>query len=249
MLRDELEIALGETGKFKIVTRDRLADLQMEGKFQGKGVLEPGTGVEKVSIEGVKGIVRGRFYATGDEVTVFVELSVDRELYFEAFAPLLLKCLRSVTGSSGETFRLRNPQRREFYKGHPGGASEYFGQDVPFGVSFYQFPDEVLGPDKRIVYDKTMFVVEKATKNLDFLEGTMFRKGKYQAILLTNSQNPWSVCVEFLDGDGNLLAKGVTPIRDPFSLRTYAGYELPKGALCQVGPFLYTEAYGYDVIG
>jgi len=75
MLRDELEIALGETGKFKVVTRDRLADLQMEGKFQGKGVLEPGTGVKKVSIEGVKGIVRGRFYATGDEVTVFAELA------------------------------------------------------------------------------------------------------------------------------------------------------------------------------
>jgi hypothetical protein len=75
MLRDELEIALGETGKFKVVTRDRLADLQMEGKFQGKGVLEPGTGVEKVSIEGVKGIVRGRFYYTGDEVTVFAELA------------------------------------------------------------------------------------------------------------------------------------------------------------------------------
>jgi hypothetical protein len=75
MLRDELEIALGETGKFKVVTRDRLADLQMEGKFQGKGVLEPGTGVEKVSIEGVKGIVRGRFYATGDGVTVFAELA------------------------------------------------------------------------------------------------------------------------------------------------------------------------------
>jgi len=75
MLRDELEIALGNTGKFKVVTRDRLADLQMEGKFQGKGILEPGTGVEKVSIEGVKGIIRGRFYATGDEVTIYAELA------------------------------------------------------------------------------------------------------------------------------------------------------------------------------
>jgi hypothetical protein len=75
MLRDELEIALGETGKFKVVTRDRLADLQMEGKFQGKGILEPGTGVEKVTIEGVKGIIRRRFYATGDQVTVYAELA------------------------------------------------------------------------------------------------------------------------------------------------------------------------------
>ena len=75
LLRDELEIALGKTGKFKVVTRDRLADLQMEGKFQGKEILEPGTGVEKVSIEGVKGIIRGRFYATGDEVTIYAELA------------------------------------------------------------------------------------------------------------------------------------------------------------------------------
>jgi hypothetical protein len=75
LLRDELEIALGQTGKFKVVTRDRLADLQMEGKFQGKEILEPGTGVEKVTIEGVKGIIRGRFYASGDEVTVYAELA------------------------------------------------------------------------------------------------------------------------------------------------------------------------------
>ena len=75
LLRDELEIALGETGKFKIVTRDRLADLQLEGKFQGKQILEPGTGVEKVTIEGVKGIVRGRFYNSGNDITVYAELA------------------------------------------------------------------------------------------------------------------------------------------------------------------------------
>lgn len=75
MLRDELEIALGESGKFKVVTRDRLADLQMEGKFQGKEILEPGTGVEKVTIEGVKGIIRGRFYPSEDEVTIVAELA------------------------------------------------------------------------------------------------------------------------------------------------------------------------------
>jgi hypothetical protein len=75
LLREELEMALDETGKFNVVTRDRLADLQMEGKFQGKGILEPGTGVEKVTIEGVKGIVRGRFYSSDDEVTIFAELA------------------------------------------------------------------------------------------------------------------------------------------------------------------------------
>lgn len=75
LLRDEMELALGDTGKFKVVTRDRLADLQIEGKFQGKSILEPGTGVDKVSIKGVKGIVRGRFYVAGEKVTVFAELA------------------------------------------------------------------------------------------------------------------------------------------------------------------------------
>jgi hypothetical protein len=75
LLRDELEIALGKTGKFNVITRDRLADLQREGKFQGKGVLEPDSGVEKVSIEGVKGIVRGRFYAQGDKIQIYAELA------------------------------------------------------------------------------------------------------------------------------------------------------------------------------
>ena len=75
LLRDELEIALANTGKFHVITRDRLADLQMEGKFQGKAVLEPNTGVDRVSIEGVKGIVRGRFYAEGDQITIYAELA------------------------------------------------------------------------------------------------------------------------------------------------------------------------------
>lgn len=74
MLRDELEADLAATGRCKVVTRDRLADLQTEGKFQGKAILEPGTGVQKVSVEGIKGIVRGRFYAGPEAVTVFAEL-------------------------------------------------------------------------------------------------------------------------------------------------------------------------------
>lgn len=74
MLRDELEVSLNRMGRFKVVTRDRLADLQNEGKFQSRDLLEPGTGVEKVSVEGIEGIVRGRFYVSASGVTVFTEL-------------------------------------------------------------------------------------------------------------------------------------------------------------------------------
>ncbi len=74
MLRDELEVSLNRPGRFKVVTRDRLADLQNEGKFQSRDLLEPGTGVEKVSVEGIEGIIRGRFYVSASGVTVFTEL-------------------------------------------------------------------------------------------------------------------------------------------------------------------------------
>jgi hypothetical protein len=74
LLRDELEVALNKTAGFKVVTRDRIADLQNEGKFQMRDLLEPGTAVEKVSVKGIQAIVRGRFYASAAGVSVFTEL-------------------------------------------------------------------------------------------------------------------------------------------------------------------------------
>jgi hypothetical protein len=73
LLRDELEFALGKTDKFNVVLHGRLADLQRDGKFHGKGILEPGSNIEGVSIEGIDGIVRGRFYANENNVTIFAE--------------------------------------------------------------------------------------------------------------------------------------------------------------------------------
>lgn len=75
MLREELERALAQTGKFKVITRDRLADLQKEGKFQAASILEPGAAAPAVKIEGVKGMVRGRFYYKDPEVTIYAELA------------------------------------------------------------------------------------------------------------------------------------------------------------------------------
>jgi hypothetical protein len=72
-LRDEMELALQNVETIQLVTRDRLADLQLEGKFQQKSILEPGTGVANVRIAGVKAIVRGRFYVSNSLITVFAE--------------------------------------------------------------------------------------------------------------------------------------------------------------------------------
>jgi len=73
-LRGELEKSLVKTKRFTAITRSRLADLQLEGKFQASSVAKPGTSRKKVSIEGVDAMVRGRFFSKAGKVTVQAEL-------------------------------------------------------------------------------------------------------------------------------------------------------------------------------
>ncbi|MBM3887638.1 MAG: DUF4384 domain-containing protein [Verrucomicrobia bacterium] len=75
LVREELERVLAQTGKFKVVTRDRLADLQKEGKFLDSSVMEPDASTAKVKFDGIQGIVRGRFYYNPPDLTVFAELA------------------------------------------------------------------------------------------------------------------------------------------------------------------------------
>lgn len=74
LLRDELARVLPETGKFKVITRSRLADLQNEGKFKETTIFEPGTTNRPVKIKEIQGIVRGRFYYKYPDVTISAEL-------------------------------------------------------------------------------------------------------------------------------------------------------------------------------
>ena len=82
-LRQEMERALADTGKFKIVTRDRLDDLQTELMLQGAFPSSPGgkpfTGATpnpapKSAASAVQAIVRGRFYYKAPDLTVYAEL-------------------------------------------------------------------------------------------------------------------------------------------------------------------------------
>ena len=75
MLKDELGIALPKAGKFEVITRERLADLQNEGKFQAKDIVEPGTEAKKMQIEGVQGMIRGRFYYQPPNLTIYAEIA------------------------------------------------------------------------------------------------------------------------------------------------------------------------------
>jgi len=75
LLRDELERVLPLTGKFEVITRSRLADLQYEDKFQAQQASDPDAGTKGLKIKGVKALVRGRFYYKYPDVTVCAELA------------------------------------------------------------------------------------------------------------------------------------------------------------------------------
>lgn len=75
VIREELEVALPKTRKVRVITRSALDQLEMEGEFQATDLVEPGTTVNKVTVEGVEGIVRGRFVTDGRIVTLYTEIA------------------------------------------------------------------------------------------------------------------------------------------------------------------------------
>ena len=190
--------------------------------------------------------------------TWFVRLSVDKTTYFQSFAPVLVKCLQNITGAKGEKFQLKEPQKEFFFNGNPGSACDFFAfsnndseAKLPFKIPFLKFPDKILGPDKSVIFNQTMFVVERATSNLDFMSGTMFLSDEYHSALVRNGDSKPELTIELKDAAGELIAKGIKQIRAPFSLRNSISGDrtLPEGQLSQVGPFIYTEAYAYEVRG
>jgi hypothetical protein len=74
LLREELEMQLRKFDKFKVIARDRIADLEMEGQYQAS-IVEPGNKLKPFQIAGIDGIIRGRFYVAGDKLTIYTELA------------------------------------------------------------------------------------------------------------------------------------------------------------------------------
>lgn len=75
VLREELELALSKQPGIKVITRVNLSELEQECDFQLSPLVEPGTQVKKLTIDGVEGIVRGRFVANENLVTVYTEIA------------------------------------------------------------------------------------------------------------------------------------------------------------------------------
>lgn len=72
LLRSELEGALADLPETTVVVRERLEELQQEGRFQAMMAMEPGAGTVKIG--GVEQLVRGRFFLRFPRVTVAAEI-------------------------------------------------------------------------------------------------------------------------------------------------------------------------------
>jgi hypothetical protein len=166
--------------------------------------------------------------------------------------------MQNITGKPGKKFQLSKPVRAEYPSGQYGDADDNFGsidqniyKSVPFKTTFYAF--EKNNPIK----SGSIFVVEKASANLDFLEGIQFPEGEYESILSSENEISWSVSIELYDENGEFLARGSTPIVEPFTIKNdnfnngvmRNHNDQPKGALVQVGPFICTNYYRQAVIG
>jgi hypothetical protein len=169
-----------------------------------------------------------------------------------------VKCLQNITGKPGKKFQLSKPVRAEYPSHQNWDAHFKFGpidreiyQSVPFKTKFYVF--EKNNPVK----SGSIFVVEKASANLDFLEGIQFPKGEYESIVSSENEISWFITIELYGENDEFLAKGSTSIVDPFTMKN-ADFdngvirdhnEQPRGALVQVGPFICTNFYRQAVIG
>ena len=74
-VREELTLALPKTGKFEIITRERLADLQNEKKFQASEIVVSGADESKVQVRTISGIVRGRIFCHPGELEVYAHIA------------------------------------------------------------------------------------------------------------------------------------------------------------------------------
>jgi Curli production assembly/transport component CsgG len=74
-VKEELAIALPKTGKFEIIARERLADLQNEGKFQSSDIVQTSGVSNQVGLKAVNGIIRGRIVSKPEGTVVYSEIA------------------------------------------------------------------------------------------------------------------------------------------------------------------------------
>lgn len=195
-----------------------------------------------------------------EEITAtwYVRLSVDQKTYFKSFAPVLVKCLQNITGAKGEKFQLSKPELLEYPSGRCWDANYKFGPikrnketQPPFKTFLYLYENKI--PIK----SKSIFIIEKASLNFDFIEGILFKNNEYNFLISSKNELKWSISVELINGDGEMLAKSSVNIVEPFTIKG-EGFsdgilrdtnDQPDGALVQVGPFICTNYYRGSIIG
>lgn len=72
LIREELEIALSKNPKVQAITRSDIEQLEQEAEFQTAEYVEQSN--DKLTVQGVECMVRGRFNSDGNTVTLYAEI-------------------------------------------------------------------------------------------------------------------------------------------------------------------------------
>lgn len=72
LLKAEFEKALSAEARIKVITRERLGELELEGRFQSDKSFVQGN-TTKIQVQGIDVLVRGRLFRTGDKVSIHAE--------------------------------------------------------------------------------------------------------------------------------------------------------------------------------
>lgn len=103
-IREELETAFSKNRKVQVITRSNLDQLELEAEFQDSDLVERSTTVSKVAVQGVEGIVRGRFVVDGNNIILYAEI-----IWLESGSVIKDRVSFRKPGAQEETI---NPVRR-----------------------------------------------------------------------------------------------------------------------------------------
>ncbi len=74
LLQNELREIFGKSDKFKIIARENFSEILKEKRFQTSDIMSPTSKATKISIDGIDGVIRGRFFFKYPTIKLFVEL-------------------------------------------------------------------------------------------------------------------------------------------------------------------------------
>lgn len=199
-------------------------------------------------------------------MTWYAQLSLDRDLYFNDFAPALIRCYKNITQSQGVKAELHAMGNHSVQPATPDRPQPYDktagfrDPSIPFPYEFalYSSTAPLMTPPEG---QPDVIIATRMPKAGNLMECIKFPRKDCHNVLEWEAGGSFVIAIELLSEDGQLVAKGYTDIQPLFGLcslerriRGRAGGELWQRqsyyrsdcVLNNISPFAYTEMISFD---